>query len=148
MNKNWNIKIRPAYKAMALAALLGIAGCGEKREHKNVILNISNTEDQAWVLMRDIKTGTERLYKYCTNKYKMESLPYYFNLLENGDTVVISPRSLYKDSYDNKTFLKGNIFKLSYDEKLIKQRADIREFAVEVEKMNIAKRYHQNGKLK
>ena len=148
MKKNQNIKIRPAYKALALTALLSLVGCSKNQGHTNVILNISNTEDQAWVLMRDVETNTERLYKYSVNLHKLDSLPYYFDLLENGDTVVITPRVVYKDSYNDKKVLENDIFKLSYDENLIRQRFSGKQFAIDVEKMNIAMQHNQNVKSK
>lgn len=75
-----NLKIHPAYKALALTAMLMMIGC-KNPEHPNVVLDIKDTQTDKMALIRDLETGTERIYKF------YEVVP---KFLQVGDTVIIT----------------------------------------------------------
>ena len=95
MKKIQNLKIRPNYKAFALALLLGLVGC-RGYKHKNVVIE----QDSRWVRLRDVETDRERIYTTTlgndmrTVMMRDKVVPYF----KVGDTITVgSPESVYQD---------------------------------------------------
>ena len=89
MKKSQNIKVRPVYKAFALATLLGIAGACTKYEHKNVVVDAKPMDYDMALLLRDVNDGTERYY--------IDAHPYHMYLV--GDTISVRISGLLSDDY-------------------------------------------------
>lgn len=71
MKVNQNLKINPKYKILAFLLLLGLAGC---RKHKNVIVDIGTIDNEPVLVLRDVETDIERIYKAIDDDYKYSAL--------------------------------------------------------------------------
>ena len=106
MKKNQNIKVRPVYKALSVVAMLmATVGC-KNPEHPNVVLDILDTKTDKMALIRDLETGTERIYKFHPDFLVPE-------FLRVGDTVIISVGGiLHSDAiYSNNKVIGGLRFR-------------------------------------
>lgn len=95
MKNNQNIKVRSAYKAVALATLLGIAAGCKSYRHDNVVLDIQKTTRPNMVLVRDLQDGTERVVLFDDGYRQHHDVS---QLLQIGDTVTIIVGGIYSDS--------------------------------------------------
>lgn len=146
MKKIQNLKIRPNYKAFALALLLGLVGC--KRvvyEHKNVFLDMVRDGAKRTILIRDVETGTERIF----NSYEYYEYGENYDYLQPGDTVTIVVGGIFSDkAYQNYKVLSSDELTLCYNADSIYNRMERERYAKEREKFNKMKQQLQNDKQK
>ena len=123
MKVNQNLKINPNYKILAFLLLLGLAGC---RKHKNVIVDIGTIDNEPVLVLRDVETDIERIYKAIDDDYKYSAL---------GDIVTVrvgfgwSSERYYKNhrvlNFNQVLYLNDSI---SHREKYEKVKKDAEKF--------------------
>ena len=113
--KNRNIRIRPIYKTLALGALVALAGCKRKIEHKNVVMFVDEEKCGISIYIHDIETGADRVYRdYCD----ADNMHRY---LKAGDTVSIKTAKT-ETFYDTRKVLNKRRVDFVYNEDTLSAR--------------------------
>ena len=106
MKKHQNLKIRPAYKTLAMILLFGLAGC-KQYEPKNVITRIETVDGVKVLEINDVETGITRMYKITKSNANDRE-----KWLRVGDTVTLSIGGLL---YDGKEYYQKHLVLTSSD---------------------------------
>ena len=96
MKKHQNLKIRPAYKTLALLLLFGLMGCVVR--HKNEIIEIGTVNGETVAVLKDVETGVERIYKADTD-LKYDHL---------GDSVILFVDFRFEETYRKSRVLNSS----------------------------------------
>ena len=136
--------MKTKYKLLALVPLMALVGCGKKYEHKNIFLGTAKDGAKRTILIRDVETGTERVFKadeYWEGRH-VNTWHRNYDYLQPGDTVTVVVGGIYSDkTYKNYKVLSSDELNLLYNEDSVHNRK-------EREKFNRMKQQMQNGKQK
>lgn len=145
MKKIQNLKIHPNYKTFAMVLLLGLVGC-KRYEHKNVFLDMAQEGTKRTILIRDVETGTERIFKAdedWAGWYKD------YDYLQPGDTVTVVVGGIFSDkAYQNHKVLSSAELSLRCNADSVYNRKEREKYTKERENFNKMKQQLQNDKQK
>lgn len=139
--------MKTKYKLLALVPLMALVGCGKKYEHKNIFLGTAKDGAKRTILIRDVETGTERIFIKADDDYKDEHKNY--DYLQPGDTVTVIVGGIYSDkAYQNHKVLSSSELFLAYNKDSVYNRMERERYAKEREKFQAIKQQMRNDKQK
>lgn len=142
-----NLKIRPGYRTLAMIALFGLAGC-KKYEHTNIFLDMAKDGRKKTILIRDVETGVERIFK--ADEFGIGRRWYQnYDYLQPGDTVRVVGCGIWGDEpYQNHTILSSRDLSLFYNVDTVYNRRLRKQYAKEKEKFQVIKQNMQDSNQK
>lgn len=143
--------MKTKYKLLALVPLMALVGCGKKYEHKNIFLDMAKDGTKRTILIRDVETGTERIFnsdEYSAGRH-IHTWYKNYDYLQPGDTVTIVVGGIYSDkAYQNYKVLSSSELSLTYNKDSIDNRMEREKYAQEYQKFCTMKQNRQDTKQK
>ena len=140
------------YKLLALVPLMALVGCGKKYEHKNIFLGMVRDGTKRTILIRDVETGTERIFKADEAGARRGNVWLWYkdyDYLQPGDTVTVIVDGIYSDkAYQNHKVLSSDELFLAYNKDSVYNRMEREKYAKEYEKFQVMKQQMRNDKQK